>query len=72
MRCCVGWGEERWQSCLSEMQHWTLQLGVLGNLQPEHVQNVVPRTQHPRRNGAHCGLLAMGLVLGLCPLANSM
>lgn len=65
-------GEERRQSRLSEMQHWTLQLGVQGNLQPEHVQNAVSKTQRPKEDGAHCGLLPIVLALGLCPLANSM
>lgn len=65
-------GEEIRQSCLSEMQHWTLQLGILGNFQPEHVQHAVSKTQRPRENGAHCGLLAMVLALGLHPLANSV
>lgn len=42
-------GEARKQSYLSEIEHQTLLLGILRNLQPEHVQNAFSRTPCPRR-----------------------
>lgn len=42
-------GEARKQSHLSEMEHQTLLLGILRNLQHEHVQNAFSKTQCPSK-----------------------